>query len=196
MPAWYVEGRPGRPVVIILAGNSGHKSATLSRWITLWLHAQGYGVFLMDTRGQGSSDGIKTYGIGEAVDLRRALDHLRTRFPERRIGAIGFSMGGALKVWSGTLLPVPSPKEGVAQMDADQALLLMHNTGDPPAGETSRAGGPRHLHSRLSGPYIIVGAVVIPHRANRPQACNSEECSEGNHYGVRHLLVGLPSSPF
>jgi len=202
LPAWYIPGNPHKPIILILAGSSGNKYGTIARLTSLYLHKAGYNLFLFDTRGQGLSSGVKTYGIGEVTDVIHVLDYLSRTFPKKKVGAIGFSMGGAtilraagvddrlvavaafasysemdyalihhelyvqtaaalsrgspdakkkkvspgarsaqivlsplltrvaLKAWSFTLLPVPSPRQSISRMDG-RAVLLMHNTGDP-----------------------------------------------------------------
>ncbi len=95
LPGWYVPGASGRPVILVLTGSGGNKYGTISRQTTLALHEKGYNVFLFDTRGQGESRGIKTYGIGEAADVVRVVDYLSRTFPGKKIGAVGFSLGAA-----------------------------------------------------------------------------------------------------
>ncbi len=198
-PGWFITGAARRPIVIVLTGSGGNKFGSICRVVARTLHDQGYGVFLFDTRGQGESPGIKTFGIGEANDLVVAVDALSRRYPGRKIGAVGFSLGAAtilraagmderlqavaayasyseidnalirnelavqlqgiskrqgspslagatpaiaeaivsplltrlsLKIWSGTILPLPDPLESVARMKG-RSLLLMHNGGDP-----------------------------------------------------------------
>jgi fermentation-respiration switch protein FrsA (DUF1100 family) len=75
------------------------------------LHAEflaqaGFGIFIIDLRAHGSSDGdTSTYGLREADDVAGAVDYLLTRVDVngQRIGALGISLGaqaalrGALK---------------------------------------------------------------------------------------------------
>jgi dienelactone hydrolase len=198
-PGWFIPGAAHKPIVIVLTGSGGNKFGSICRIVARALHDQGYSVFLFDTRGQGESPGIKTFGIGEANDLVHAVDALSRRYPGRKIGAVGFSLGAAtvlraagmderlqavaayasyseidnalirnelavqlqglckrqgspslasttpaiaeaivsplltrlsLKIWSGTILPLPDPLESVARMKG-RSLLLMHNQGDP-----------------------------------------------------------------
>jgi pimeloyl-ACP methyl ester carboxylesterase len=95
IPAWYIPGAANKPIILVLTGSGGNKYGTIARFVTLSLHQKGYNVFLFDTRGQGQSSGIKTFGIGEAVDVIRVLDHLSLIFPKKKIGAVGFSLGAA-----------------------------------------------------------------------------------------------------
>jgi pimeloyl-ACP methyl ester carboxylesterase len=95
IPAWYVPGAANKPIILVLTGSGGNKYGTIAKLMTLFLHEKGYNVFLFDTRGQGQSWGIKTYGIGEAADVVRVLDHLSKIHPDKKIGAVGFSLGAA-----------------------------------------------------------------------------------------------------
>jgi len=67
---------------------------------------QGFGIFMIDLRAHGSSDGdTSTYGLREADDVARAVDYLLHRIDVngQKIGALGISLGaqavlrGALK---------------------------------------------------------------------------------------------------
>lgn len=95
LPGWYVPGASSKPVILVLTGSGGNKYGTISRQTALVLHEKGYNVFLFDTRGQGESRGVKTYGIGEAADVVRVVDYLSRTFPGKKIGAVGFSLGAA-----------------------------------------------------------------------------------------------------
>ncbi len=95
LPGWYIQGASGKPIILVLTGSGGNKYGTISRQTALALHEKGYNVFLFDTRGQGESRGVKTYGIGEAVDVVRVVDYLSRTFPGKKIGAVGFSLGAA-----------------------------------------------------------------------------------------------------
>lgn len=95
MPGWFIPGGARKPIIIVLTGSGGNKYGSISRQTTLALHEKNYNVFLFDTRGQGESIGVKTYGVGEAGDVVRAVDHLALAFPGKKIGAVGFSLGAA-----------------------------------------------------------------------------------------------------
>lgn len=90
--------------IILLHGLGGSN-------VNMFLHAEvlvqaGYGVFLIDLRAHGSSDGdTSTYGLREAEDVLGAMEYLLTRVDVngQKIGALGISLGaqaalrGALK---------------------------------------------------------------------------------------------------
>ena len=97
---------PGRnyATILLLHGLGGSN-------VDMFLHAEllaqaGYGVFLIDLRAHGSSDGdTSTYGLHEADDVLGAVDYLLTRVDVngQKIGVLGISLGaqaalrGALK---------------------------------------------------------------------------------------------------
>jgi dipeptidyl aminopeptidase/acylaminoacyl peptidase len=92
---WYVPSENGA-VVILAHGYAGNHRMLLPEAALLAAH--GYGVLLFDFRGHGESgDGLVTIGDRERRDLEAAVDFVAAR-PDAdpdRIGAIGFSMGGA-----------------------------------------------------------------------------------------------------
>lgn len=93
---WYVPSRNGA-AVILGHGWGAQRSQLLPE--ARALAASGYGVVLFDWRGHGQSGGARTtWGVREQEDLDAVIDFVSAR-PEvdpRRIGAIGFSMGGMI----------------------------------------------------------------------------------------------------
>jgi hypothetical protein len=88
----YVRSRNGA-AVIVFPGRSGPvpHARLLAR--------HGYGVLLIDRRGEGASEGdFNAFGWSGEPDLRAALAFLRTRpdVDARRIGGLGLSVGGEL----------------------------------------------------------------------------------------------------
>lgn len=90
---WYLPGR-NRAALLLVHGLGG-------AGISLVFHAApfvkaGYGVFLIDLRAHGSSDGnLSTGGAQEALDVAGAVDYLLKR-PDvdgDKIGALGISLG-------------------------------------------------------------------------------------------------------
>jgi len=60
------------------------------------LVSKGYDVLLFDFRNAGESGGsLTTIGLKEQLDLLGAVDYAADRGPQRKIGLVGFSMGGA-----------------------------------------------------------------------------------------------------
>lgn len=93
-----------KATIILLHGlGSSHSDMLLCAEV---LAAAGYGVFMIDLRAHGSSDGdTSTYGMCEADDVAGAVDYLLTRVDVHgdKIGVLGISLGaqaalrGALK---------------------------------------------------------------------------------------------------
>ncbi|MDQ6726309.1 MAG: hypothetical protein M3066_09140, partial [Actinomycetota bacterium] len=90
LPAWYVPGDPGRPVIVVVHGYGGNRTATVE--VGPPLHDLGYGLLFPDL---GYVSGARRYGGGqrEADDVGAA-----TRWVDANVGApvvlLGFS-GGA-----------------------------------------------------------------------------------------------------
>lgn len=92
LKGWYVPSRNGA-AVIAFPGRTGpvDHARMLAR--------NGYGVLLLDRRGEGESDGdYSARGWGGEPDLRAALDFLSRRpdVDPQRIGGLGLSVGGEL----------------------------------------------------------------------------------------------------
>ncbi len=90
LPAWYVPGSPGRPVIVVVHGYGGNRTATVE--VGPGLHALGYGLLFPDL---GYVSGSRPYGGGQ-----READEVgdAARWVEGNVGApvvlLGFS-GGA-----------------------------------------------------------------------------------------------------
>jgi alpha-beta hydrolase superfamily lysophospholipase len=92
---WYVPSSNGA-AVILLHGAGGDRSSMLPE--ARRLAQEGFGVLTFDLPGQGESDGETHWADGEGRALTAAVDFLSTR-PEvdpTRLGALGFSLGGAV----------------------------------------------------------------------------------------------------
>ena len=84
-----------RATIVLTHGYGGTQDEMLP--VAAALHRKGYTVFTYDTRGCGRSSGEVTFGAREQDDLISVVDHLVSRpdVDSERIGALGFSMGGA-----------------------------------------------------------------------------------------------------
>jgi fermentation-respiration switch protein FrsA (DUF1100 family) len=101
---WFVAGRPGSGVVILMHGVRGNRLAMLRR--ARLFHTEGFSVLLFDFQAHGESPGERiTFGRLEALDAAAAVAFVRQRLPNERVGAIGSSLGGA----STLLGPAPLP---------------------------------------------------------------------------------------
>jgi len=92
LAGWYVPSRNGA-AVIAFPGRTGPVAHARM------LARHGYGVLLLDRRGEGRSEGdYNARGWGGEPDLRAAVAYLRARHDVRdaRIGGLGLSVGGEL----------------------------------------------------------------------------------------------------
>lgn len=91
---------PGRSraTVVLSHGYGGDQDEVLPA--AAFLHDAGFSVFTYDLRGCGQSGGAVTFGALEQDDLASAIDYLVSRpdVDPARIGAFGYSMGGAATI--------------------------------------------------------------------------------------------------
>lgn len=88
--------------VLLLPGVRANRRSMLSR--ARMLHAAGYSTLLIDFQATGESPGDAiTFGWRERFDVLAAVKFLKDRQPDRPIGVIGTSLGGAA-----TLLAAPA----------------------------------------------------------------------------------------
>jgi uncharacterized protein len=90
LAAWYVASRNGAAVIAFPGRTQPVPHARM-------LVRHGYGVLLLDMRGNGESEGrANVYGWGSGKDLDAALDYVSRRPDVRRgaIGGLGLSVGG------------------------------------------------------------------------------------------------------
>jgi pimeloyl-ACP methyl ester carboxylesterase len=101
LPAWYVAGAPGRPVVVVVHGYGGNRTATVE--VGPRLHDLGYGLLFPDL---GYVTGARRYGGGqrEAADVGDAVrwvdDHVRA--PVVLLGFSGGAFASLAAVAAGT----------------------------------------------------------------------------------------------
>lgn len=89
---WYIENKSSKVVIILLHGFAVDKSDLLD--VALFLFNNNFSVLLFDFRAHGESGGeYCSLGYFEKLDLRAAVDFLKEK-GERKIGVMGFSMGG------------------------------------------------------------------------------------------------------
>jgi hypothetical protein len=90
LPAWYVRGQPGHPVIVMVAGYGGGRTGVVDRLVPL--HKLGYGVLAIEMSYQ---LGWQTFGGGqrEAAQVV-AADHWVTSHTGQRVVLFGESAGG------------------------------------------------------------------------------------------------------
>jgi pimeloyl-ACP methyl ester carboxylesterase len=101
----------------------------------------GYGVFMIDLRAHGSSDGdTSTYGLHEADDVAGAVDYLLTRLDVngQKIGALGISLGAQAAL------------RGALKTDCIRALVL---EGLGPVSLCDHGGRPQSVQRWINYPF-------------------------------------------
>ncbi|HLO16715.1 MAG TPA: alpha/beta fold hydrolase, partial [Anaerolineales bacterium] len=101
----------------------------------------GYGVFMIDLRAHGSSDGdTSTYGLREAEDVAGAADYLLSRMDVngQKIGALGISLGAQAAL------------RGALKTDCIRALVL---EGLGPVTLSDHGGKPKSLQRWINYPF-------------------------------------------
>lgn len=94
---WWVPNNDTSRVVLLVPGLNGSKSEEHILYTAAVYARAGYGVLMVDLRGQGGSEGERvTMGYKEVRDVRGALLWLEKRgFSPAEVVLHGFSMGGA-----------------------------------------------------------------------------------------------------
>jgi predicted alpha/beta-fold hydrolase len=94
----WVEGRAvsGAPLVLVLHGLEGSIDSAYTRGILLEVESRGWRGVLMHFRGcSGEVNRLaRSYHSGETSDVRTLVAELRERFPDARLFAVGYSLGG------------------------------------------------------------------------------------------------------
>jgi fermentation-respiration switch protein FrsA (DUF1100 family) len=91
---WFVPGSTGSDAIVLMHGSHETRRAMLGR--ARFLNRNRYAVLLFDFHSYGESEGDRTgFGLTESGDAAAAVDFLRSMAPGERLGAIGFSLGGA-----------------------------------------------------------------------------------------------------
>ncbi|WP_425397805.1 alpha/beta hydrolase [Aeoliella sp.] len=94
LAGWYVPAEGATATVVLLHPIRADRRAMLSR--ARLLHEAGYSTLLVDLQAHGESPGEHiTIGHLERHDARAAVEYVRRRTPEHKIGIVGRSLGGA-----------------------------------------------------------------------------------------------------
>lgn len=92
--SYWPGAQPDSPAVLLLHGVGASREMFSDH--AAWLNDLGYAVLAPDFRGHGASaTTARSFGWREADDAAAAFAFLRKGMPERRIGVIGVSLGGA-----------------------------------------------------------------------------------------------------
>lgn len=139
LSGWFVVGRPGGGAVVLMHGIKSNRLSMVRR--ARLLNENGFSVLLFDFQAHGESTGARMeLGRLEALDARSAVEFVRRRLPDERVGAIGTSLGGAAALLGPSPLPVDALVIEAVYPDIEAALA-------------------NRLHAVL-GP--IVGRVTVP----------------------------------
>ncbi len=96
---WAAERSGSCGAVVLLHGRGSDKTGLVER-ARLFFDA-GYSVLMFDLSGHGESSGDRRgFGYTEGNDAGRILAYARQRFPDRRIAAVGQSLGAAAFVFA------------------------------------------------------------------------------------------------
>ncbi len=105
LAAWFLRGDDQAPIVILMHGVRANRAAMLGRM--RFLHEAGYAILAFDFQAHGESTGSRiTFGQLEALDAAAAIRWAKQRFPGRKIGVIGTSLGGAAMLLGPEPLPI------------------------------------------------------------------------------------------
>lgn len=103
LSGWFLPSSRSDRAVVLLHGVYASRLAMLGR--ARFLNRSAYPVLLIDFQACAESSGeAVTFGYMERLDAIAAVDYVRHRLPEARIGVIGVSMGGAAAVLAGERL--------------------------------------------------------------------------------------------
>lgn len=99
LQAWFARPAHGNGDAVILLHGVGDNREGMMGFAELFL-AHGYAVLLPDSRGQGASGGILTYGLKEAGDVHRWYNWLAAQQHPSCVFGMGESMGAAVVLQS------------------------------------------------------------------------------------------------
>src|SRR5262249_41731558 len=104
LQGWWLSRPQANGVIVACPGYRGSKSDLMGISTALW--RAGFNVLLFDYHGHGAGRGVPvTLGYREVRDFFGALDYVRGRVPEARIGVIGFSMGASVAIMGSARRP-------------------------------------------------------------------------------------------
>lgn len=93
---WAPEADESGPIALVLHGLEGSADRRYVRNVCSELQVRGVRSVVMNFRGCSGESNLKPhfYHSGETGDPRFVLQMIRERYPSRRVGALGFSLGG------------------------------------------------------------------------------------------------------
>ena len=113
--AWFIPGEKDKPVVILMHGHGGNRTAVLDRAETI--SRLGCPVLMVTARAHGDSGGnFNDIGWSARLDLQAACDWAKERLPDQPVVLFGVSMGAVASIyaasefkypWAGLILECP-----------------------------------------------------------------------------------------
>lgn len=129
---WFIPAQKAERTVIFCHGYGGSMDPDLQ--YAPWFHQAGYNVLMFDFRAHGRSQGQQvTMGCLERQDLLGALAYLASR-GIRRVGVLGFSLGGAVAISTAPLSPA------ITAVVSDGGFAQLQHTVAAGMRERYRAG--------------------------------------------------------
>lgn len=105
LKGWFLAGRRGKGVIVLLHGLRADRRSMLGR--ARFLYRAGYSVLMIDFQAHGESPGEQiTFGYRESENAIAAVRYARKRLPGERLGVIGVSLGAAASLMGKRHLPV------------------------------------------------------------------------------------------
>lgn len=96
---WSIDGAPDGNAVLLLHGVKADRRSMVRR--ARFLSAEGYSILMIDLQAHGESPGDHiTFGQLEAKSVSAAIRFARTKWPDKRLGVIGTSLGGASAIFA------------------------------------------------------------------------------------------------
>ncbi len=96
---WSIAGTTGRGAVLLLHGVKADRRSMVRR--ARFLSAEGYSILMIDLQAHGESPGdYITFGQLEAKSVSAAIRFARTKWPDKRLGVVGTSLGGASAIFA------------------------------------------------------------------------------------------------
>lgn len=129
LKGWKLVGLPNKNVIILFHSIRSNRSLMINRAKMLWEH--GYTIILFDFQAHGESKGKHiTFGYLESKDVESIYEYVKNIYPQKKVGAIGISLGGAsillrkdMKPFDALLLEAVYPTIEEATFDRIQRRL-------------------------------------------------------------------------
>ena len=100
----WVDGMPGQPVVVLFHGLEGSSASHYAHDLMHTARLRGWNGEVAHIRGCSGEDNRlpRAYFAGDSAEVERILRHVKSRFPDAPLHAVGVSLGGnALLRWLG-----------------------------------------------------------------------------------------------